>query len=76
MAYTMVNICSNVFPNAQQVTDRFHVQKLANESVQSIRIKYRWKALELEVKNYEQAKKSCTTYIPEVLENGDNLNNY
>jgi transposase len=43
MAYTMVNICSNVFPNAQQVTDRFHVQKLANEAVQNIRINYRWK---------------------------------
>jgi transposase len=43
MAYTMVNICSNVFPNAQQVTDRFHVQKLANEAVQNIRINYMWK---------------------------------
>ena len=73
MAYTMVNICSNVFPNAQQVTDRFHVQKLVNEAVQSIRIKYRWKVLELEIKSYEQAKKDSITYTPEVLENGDTL---
>ncbi len=42
MAFTMVNICNNVFPNAKQVTDRFHVQKLANEAVQNVRIKYRW----------------------------------
>jgi len=73
MAYTMVNICSNVFPNAQQVTDRFHVQKLANEAVQNIRINYRWEVLELENKNYEQAKKADRTYIPEVLTNGDTI---
>lgn len=71
MAYTMVNICSIAFPNAQQVTDRFHVQKLASEAVQSIRIKYRWEALENENTNYEQAKKVNKIYVPEVLENGD-----
>ncbi len=38
IAYTMVNICSNVFPKTHQVTDRFHVQKLVNEAVQNIRI--------------------------------------
>jgi len=55
------------FPNTQQVTDRFHVQKLANEAVQNIRINYRWK----EIKNYEQAKKANRTYPPCVLTNGD-----
>jgi hypothetical protein len=31
---------------AKQVTDRFHVQKLASEAVQEIRIKYRWEAID------------------------------
>ena len=73
MAYTMVNICSNFFPNDQQVTDRFYVRKLATEAVQNIRIKYRWKVLELGIKNYKQAKKACVAYIPEILENGGTL---
>jgi len=57
MAFTMVNIGKNVFPNAKQVTDRFHVQKLVNDAVQNVRITYRWEVLDLEVKLYEEAKK-------------------
>ena len=53
----MVNICKNVFPKAEQVTDRFHVQKLANEAVQNIRIKYRWEALDQENKLFKKVKK-------------------
>ena len=41
MAGSMVNICRSAFPKAKQVTDRFHVQKLANEAVQELRIKHR-----------------------------------
>lgn len=73
MAYTMVNICKNVFPKAKQVTDRFHVQKLANEAVQNIRIKYRWEALELENKLYEKPRKDRGSYTPLILSNGDTL---
>ena len=73
MAFTMINICKNVFPNAKQVTDRFHVQKLVNDAVQNVRIKYRWEVLDLEVKLYEEAKKKGLTYVPEIFENGDTL---
>ncbi|WP_458250304.1 transposase, partial [Flavobacterium psychrophilum] len=34
--------------NATCVTDRFHVQKLATEALQEIRIKYRWQAIDQE----------------------------
>ncbi len=73
MAYTMVNICKNVFPKANQVTDRFHVQKLAYEAVQNVRIKYRWEAIEIENTLYQQAKKDGNTYKPELCINGDTL---
>jgi transposase len=73
MAHTMVNICKNVFPKAEQVTDRFHVQKLANEAVQNIRIKYRWEALDQENKLFEKAKKDRKTYTPLILTNGDTV---
>ena len=69
----MVNICKNVFPKAEQVTDRFHVQKLANEAVQNIRIKYRWEALDQENKLFKKAKKDRKTYTPLILTNGDTV---
>jgi transposase len=42
MAGNMGLIAKKCFPNATRVTDRFHVQKLALEALQEIRIKYRW----------------------------------
>jgi transposase len=41
MANSMKLIIKRSFPKAIQVTDRFHVQKLALEALQEIRIKYR-----------------------------------
>lgn len=46
MASSMKKIVTKSFPSAIQVTDRFHVQKLALEALQNIRIDYRWQALE------------------------------
>ena len=34
-----------LFPNAIKVVDRFHVQKLVYEAMQSVRVRYRWEAL-------------------------------
>ncbi len=45
MAGNMALIAKRCFPLATQVTDRFHVQKLASEALQEIRIKYRWQAI-------------------------------
>lgn len=41
MAATMENIARFSFPNARLVTDRFHVQKLAYDALQKMRIHYR-----------------------------------
>jgi len=77
MAHTMINISTNTFPKAKQVTDRFtdrfHVQKLANEAVQNMRIKYRWEAFEKDNVEYESAKNNGATYVVELLPNGDTL---
>jgi transposase len=57
MAGNMGLIAKKYFPNATRVTDRFHVQKLATEALQEIRIKYRWKAIDQENNAIEKAKK-------------------
>ncbi|MGY5851824.1 transposase [Salegentibacter sp. F14] len=52
------------FPKAIQVTDRFHVQKLAIEALQELRIKYRWEAIDQENEQIKQAKASYHNYFP------------
>jgi len=71
MAPSMVKIVTRCFPNAVKVTDRFHVQQLAFDAVQELRIKYRWQAIEEENQQIIQAKKQDKTYKPEELSNGD-----
>lgn len=71
MAPTMQKIVSKSFPRAQQVIDRFHVQKLAYEALQDMRIAYRWEAFEQENKEMELCKESNKKFIPNILENGD-----
>ena len=73
MAATMEKIARYSFPKASLVTDRFHVQKLAYDAVQEMRIKYRWEAIDQENKEIELSKETKQKYIPEVLENGDTL---
>jgi transposase len=73
MAANMENIARFSFPNASLVTDRFHVQKLAYDAVQEMRIQYRWQAIEQENKEIELGKETNQKYIPEILENGDTL---
>lgn len=71
MASNMNLIIKKCFPRAKRVTDRFHVQKLAYEAVQDIRIKHRWDTLDAENKAYKQAKEQGVDYTPEILSNGD-----
>jgi transposase len=73
MASPMINICKAAFPQAKQVTDRFHVQKLVNEAVQDIRIKHRWDALDKENEELEKAKLTGKMYNPEVMATGDTI---
>ncbi len=71
MAGSMNLIAKKCFPKATLVTDRFHVQKLAIEALQEIRIKHRWNAIEAENEAIEQAKKNKKTFDAKVLCNGD-----
>jgi transposase len=73
MASTMERIAKYSFPRAKLVTDRFHVQKLAYEAVQEVRIRHRWEAIEQENNEIELARKFSKKHIPVVLENGDTL---
>jgi transposase len=67
----MVQIVTKTFTKATLVTDRFHVQKLAYDAVQEMRIVYRWEAIEQENKEMELSKEICRTFIANRLENGD-----
>lgn len=71
MAASMEQIVRKTFTRATLVTDRFHVQKLAYDAVQEMRIAYRWEAIEQENNEMELAKDEGRTFIPERLENGD-----
>lgn len=73
MAANMSLIAKKCFPNATQVTEWFHIQKLASEALQEIRIKHRWKAINKENNAIEKAKKRNTKFEHEVLANGDTL---
>jgi transposase len=68
---SMKLIARKVFQKAKQVTDRFHVQKLALEALQAIRIKLRWEVLDRENEATTQAKLHKTKFIIENFSNGD-----
>ena len=73
MAGNMELICKRCFPEATRVTDRFHVQKLATEALQEMRIKHRWAALDAENEAIERSRKTGTPFQQEVLQNGDTI---
>lgn len=71
MANSMKLISKRCFPQAVQVTDRFHVQKLCLEAVQEIRIKHRWEAMDQENEAIIAAKTKGVDYTSPTLDNGD-----
>jgi transposase len=73
IAANMGLIAKKCFPNATRVIDRFHVQKLALEALQEIRIKHRWQAIDQENEAIEKAKKNKKKFEPYALTNGDTL---
>lgn len=68
---SMSKIARLCFPKASRVLDRFHVQRLALDAVQEIRIKFRWDAIEADNKARAEAKANKEEYKPFVYENGD-----
>ena len=71
MASSMRKIVLSCFPKATRVIDRFHVQKLAYDAVQEMRIAHRWDAINEETNAIENAKEDGVKHVPEVLSNGD-----
>jgi transposase len=73
LAPTMERIASRSFPKARLVSDRFHVQQLAGDAVQQLRIEYRWQAINQENNEMDLARELGKTHVPHILENGDTL---
>ncbi|WP_217424438.1 transposase [Flavobacterium sp. 28A] len=71
MANSMKLIAKKSFPKATQVTDRFHVQKLALEAVQEVRIRLKWEALDQENQSILEAKLNNAPFISKEFSNGD-----
>ncbi len=68
---SMRNICILKFPNAKRVIDRFHIQKLACDAIQEMRIAHRWEALKAEHKRRLYVRETGEDIPPEKFENGD-----
>lgn len=64
MANSTKLIAKKCLTKAIQITDRFHVQKLALEALQEIRIKHWWEAMYIENQSILQAKSENKTYTP------------
>ena len=61
---SMHKIVRNSFPKAQRVIDRFHIQKLACDAVQEMRIQHRWNAIQEANDEMENAKLEGREYVP------------
>lgn len=68
---SMMLIARRSFPKATLINDRFHVQKLMNEAVDELRIKFRWEMMEQENDMIRLAKETGHKYTPERLRNGE-----
>jgi transposase len=71
MASSMNLIVDSCFARAEKVIDRFHVQKLAYDALQEMRIKHRWEAIDEETNAIDNAKWEKIEYTPMRFENGD-----
>jgi transposase len=71
MAGSMNKIVKRCFPVASLVIDRFHVQKLAYDALQEMRIAHRWDAINEETNLIDNARLNNERYIAPTLSNGD-----
>ena len=71
MSNSMRLIAQRCFPNAMRTIDRFHVQKLACDALQEMRVAHRWDAIQEDTDAREEARCSGEAYNPIVLANGD-----
>ena len=71
MSGSMNLITSRCFPKASKVIDRFHVQKLAYDALQEMRITHRWDAINEETNEIDNARWNKEEYLPFHFDNGD-----
>ena len=71
MSESMRKIVRYSFPRAKRVIDRFHVQRLAFDAIQEMRIAHRWDAINEETQGKEEAKELGSRYEPALFTNGD-----
>ena len=71
MAGSMSMIVKKCFSKAVRVIDRFHVQKLAYDALQEMRIAHRWDAINEETNALDNARWEKKEYIPLKFDNGD-----
>ncbi len=71
MAGSMNKIVKRSFSNASRVIDRFHVQKLAYDALQEMRIAHRWDAINEESEALKEALYRDCKYQPTLFSNGD-----
>lgn len=68
---SMRKIARTAFPKASRVIDRFHIQKLACDAVQELRVKHRWEAIQQANNEMEEARQKSKEYNPYRFPNGD-----
>lgn len=64
-------IARRCFPKAIRTIDRFHMQKLACDALQEIRIAHRWDAIQADNDARSEARKGEVEYNPTCFSNGD-----
>ena len=68
---SMRKIVRGSFPKAKRVIGRFHVQKLACDAVQELRIKHRWNVIQHSNDEMEESRLKGEAYEPYRYPNGD-----
>lgn len=63
-------IARQIAPNARKTCDRFHAEQLITEAVQSVRVEYRWEAIEKENKLLLQKGEKAVNRMT-ILANGE-----
>ncbi len=71
MSNSMRLVARRCFPKAIRTIDRFHIQKLACDALQEMRIAHRWDAIQGETDGMEEAMLTESKYVPVTLANGD-----
>ena len=71
LANNMDRIVRQICPNGLHTYDRFHVQKLVTEAVQTIRIRHRWQAIKEEEENVLKARNNKQKFVSFRYNNGD-----